>query len=144
MSMEMYCRQKHTQLAEVVFALRGNRLLPSSTPQTVDCPRIAVLDVYEVDAFKYYKEQEKLQEAQKLAQMEMELVQLQQQQQQQEMEKKREEEAREKALEQASGANDEDDVEEEEVEEEFLFIKLRGLDTQDEKLKVKKVSPRPI
>ncbi|KAF9380525.1 hypothetical protein CPC16_010286 [Podila verticillata] len=136
MSMELYCRQKHTQLAEVVFALRGNRLLPSSTPQTVDCPRIAVVDVYEADAFKYYKEQEKLQEAQRLAQMEMELAQLQRQQ---EIEKKREEEASAKALEQASGANDEgDDEEEEEVEEEFLFIKLRGLDTQDEKLKVKK------
>ncbi|KAF8935523.1 hypothetical protein BGZ52_009899 [Haplosporangium bisporale] len=136
MSMELYCRQKHTQLAEVVFALRGNRLLPSSTPQTVDCPRIAVVDVYEADAFKYYKEQEKLQEAQRLAQMEMELAQLQRRQ---EIEKKREEEASAKALEQASGANDEgDDEEEEEVEEEFLFIKLRGLDTQDEKLKVKK------
>ncbi|KAG0329598.1 hypothetical protein BG000_012027 [Podila horticola] len=133
-SMEMYCRQKHTQLAEVVFALRGNRLLPSSTPQTIDCPLIAVIDVFEADAFKYHKEQEKLHEAQRLAQMEMELA---QHQQQAEMEKQKEEEARKKA-EQAS-ANDEGEDEDDKVEEEeFLFIKLRGLDTQDEKLKVKK------
>lgn len=133
--MEMYCRQKHTQLAEVVFALRGNRLLPSSTPQTIDCPLIAVIDVFEAEAFKYHKEQEKLHEAQRLAQMEMELA---QHQQQAEMEKQKEEEARKKA-EQAS-ANDEGEDEDDKVEEEeFLFIKLRGLDTQDEKLKVKKV-----
>ncbi|KAG0037913.1 hypothetical protein BGZ82_001557 [Podila clonocystis] len=132
-SMELYCRQKHTQLAEVVFALRGNRLLPSSTPQTVDCPLIAVVDVYEADAFKYYKEQEKLYEAQRLAQMEMELA-----HQQEEMEKqKRDEEARKKA-EQASANNDDEDEEDKVEEEDFLFIKLRGLDTQDEKLKVKK------
>ncbi|KAG0354997.1 hypothetical protein BG005_006046, partial [Podila minutissima] len=138
-SMELYCRQKHTQLAEVVFALRGNRLLPSSTPQTVDCPPIAVLDVFEADAFKYYKAQEKLHDAQRLAQMEMELAQYQQQE---EMEKqKKEEEARKKA--ERDSADDEEEEEEEEEkdkveEEEFLFIKLRGLDTQDEKLKVKK------
>ncbi|KAG0074815.1 Protein esc2 [Podila epicladia] len=136
-SMELYCRQKHTQLAEVVFALRGNRLLPSSTPQTVDCPLIAVLDVYEVDAFKYYKEQEKLQDAQRLAQMEMELAQYQQQE---EIEKqKEEEEARKKAERDSANGEDEEEEEEDKVEEEeFLFIKLRGLDTQDEKLRVKK------
>ncbi|KAF9184763.1 hypothetical protein BGZ51_009312 [Haplosporangium sp. Z 767] len=127
--MQWYCELKRMEFKDTTFTFRGARLMPSTTPHHMDFPPIAVVDVYEAIAYKYIKEQENLERARKLAEVERqaeeqaeEQAQLEQQQEPQQDEQNNE-----------AGAEEEGEVE-------YLFIKLRGKDTLDEKIRVKKTT----
>lgn len=136
--MTFYCNQKGLNYSLTVFTYLGIRLMPSSTPAALDFPARVIIDAYSQDAYKYIKEQENLERSRKLAEMERQTAEAaaaaayEQQQQQQ------------------GGSDDGDGGEqhnhadvEDDVSEEYIFIKLRGKDTTDEKIRVKKVS-RPF
>ncbi|KAF9352942.1 Protein esc2 [Mortierella sp. AD094] len=125
MAMRLYCQQMSLDFSKVVFTYKKSRLIPSSTPRSLQFPAIAVVDVYETGAYKYMREIEtrKLEELDRQAQ---ELAELQD------------------TLSNPNGQEDEGGQEqkheEEEEEVEYLHIKLRGKDTADEKIRVKKTT----
>ncbi|KAF9395762.1 hypothetical protein BGX21_009782 [Mortierella sp. AD011] len=125
MVMRLYCDQMGLDFSKVVFTFKKSRLIPSSTPRSLQFPSIAVVDVYEAGAFKYMREIEtrRLEELDRQAQ---ELAELQDT-----LSNPNEAEDEEKQEQQQEGK-------EEEVE--YLHIKLRGKNTADEKIRVKKTT----
>ncbi|OAQ34746.1 hypothetical protein K457DRAFT_151907 [Linnemannia elongata AG-77] len=132
--MTFYCNQKGLNYASTVFTYQGIRLMPSSTPAALDFPARVIIDVYSQEAFKYIKEQENLERSRKLAEMERQAA-----------------EAAASAYElqrQQDGSggdggdqqNDADADAEGDTSEERIFIKLRGKDTADHKIQVKKTT----
>ncbi|KAG0351618.1 hypothetical protein BGZ54_003166, partial [Gamsiella multidivaricata] len=60
---------KVTVKANLVFTFRGSRLIPSSTPLSLDFPARSVIDIYEINTYKYIKQQETLARSKKLAEL---------------------------------------------------------------------------
>ena len=133
--MTFYCNQKGLNYASTVFTYLGIRLMPSSTPAALDFPARVIIDAYSQEAFKYIKEQENLERSRKLAEMERQAAEaaaaaayeLQRQQD-------------------GSGGEggDQDNDAEDDATEQRIFIKLRGKDTADHKIQVKKVTMAPF
>ncbi|KAG0282826.1 hypothetical protein BGZ96_012802 [Linnemannia gamsii] len=130
--MTFYCNQKGLNYSLTVFTYLGIRLMPSSTPAALDFPARVIIDAYSQDTYKYIKEQENLERSRKLADMERQAA----------------EAAAAAAYEQQQQGghsgnegeqHDHTDVEDD-VSEEYIFIKLRGKDTTDEKIRVKKTT----
>ncbi|KAK3815904.1 MAG: ubiquitin-2 like Rad60 SUMO-like-domain-containing protein, partial [Linnemannia elongata] len=132
--MTFYCNQKGVNYASTVFTYLGIRLMPSSTPAALDFPARVIIDAYSQEAFKYIKEQENLERSRKLAEMERQAA-----------------EAAAAAayeLQRQQGGNGGEGVEggdqhndaEGDASEERIFIKLRGKDTADHKIQVKKTT----
>ncbi|KAG0271234.1 hypothetical protein BGZ95_000965, partial [Linnemannia exigua] len=130
--MTFYCKQKEINYASTIFTYSGARLMPSSTPAALDFPAKAIIEAYDQDAYKYIKDQEVLERNRRLAEMERQAAEtaaaaaLQESQAQQ----------------QGSGTDagdgDQQDDGEGNGSAEYIFIKLRGKDTSDEKIRVKK------
>ncbi|KAI1318648.1 Protein esc2 [Mortierella claussenii] len=120
--MDFYCTQKRVPLSQLVFTFRRSRLMQSSTPQILMFPTFAVIEVYELSAYKYYKEQDlkKLEELDRKAHEELALLQ------------DSPSASTGAGAEGAAASQDEHEV------VEYLLIKLRGQDTADEKIRVKK------
>ncbi|KAF8938148.1 Protein esc2 [Haplosporangium gracile] len=126
--MTFYCNQKGINYSSTVFTYLGMRLMPSSTPAALDFPARVIIDAYNQDAYKYIKEQENLERSRKLAEMERQAAEaaaaaaheLQQQQ------------GGDEGGEQHNDAGD--------ASEDYIFIKLRGKDTADQKIRVKKTT----
>ncbi|KAF8955671.1 hypothetical protein BGZ46_002577 [Entomortierella lignicola] len=120
--MQVYCEATNLEFSKVIFTFKKSRLIPSSTPRSLQFPPIAVVDAYETGAYKYMKEIEtrRLEELDRQAR---ELAELDN------IPNGRGQEGKE---------DDKNDgvIGEEEVE--YLHIKLRGKDTADEKIRVKK------
>ncbi|KAG0198951.1 hypothetical protein BGX28_007694 [Mortierella sp. GBA30] len=120
--MHWYCQLKRVDFSDMVFTFRGARLMPSSTPESLEFPPQAVIDVFMSDAYQFMKDQEARERSMKLA----------------ELDRQAEELASLQAPEQEQQNETQDGGEGEEVEEVgYLFIKLRGQDTADEKIRVK-------
>ncbi|KAI7830584.1 ubiquitin-2 like Rad60 SUMO-like-domain-containing protein [Gamsiella multidivaricata] len=147
--MEWYCEYHRFHFQNLVFTFRGSRLIPSSTPLSLDFPARSVIDIYEINTYKYIKQQETLARSKKLAELDKyakdaELLQA--------MQDKQEARARSQGQGQGQdqdgvgnntkqGGHDEPvEVEDDEAEVEYLHIKLRGKDTTDEKIRVKKTT----
>ncbi|KAG0251576.1 hypothetical protein BG011_007514 [Mortierella polycephala] len=128
--MQWFCDLKRMEFKDTTFTFRGARLMPSTTPHHMDFPPMAVVDVYEAIAYKYVKEQENLERAKKLAEVERQAEEQAEEQAQLEQQQKSQQDER----------NNETGAEEEEGEVEYLFIKLRGKDTLDEKIRIKKTT----
>ncbi|KAF9927862.1 hypothetical protein FBU30_002825 [Linnemannia zychae] len=129
--MAFYCNQKGISYRDTVFTYLGTRLMPSSTPAALDFPPRVIIEAYDQNTYKYMKEQEHLERARKLAEMERLAAEAaaaaapesQYPSQQQAHE-----------LYEGGGGDDETSVE-------YVHIKLRGKDTSDEKIRVKKRYP---
>lgn len=129
--MTFYCNQKGLNYSLTVFTYLGIRLMPSSTPAALDFPARVIIDAYSQDAYKYIKEQETLERSRKLADMERQAA----------------EAAAAAAFEQQQQSGGGGDGGEQhgdadvgdDTSDEYIFIKLRGKDTADEKIRVKKV-----
>ncbi|KAF9117777.1 hypothetical protein BGW39_001803 [Mortierella sp. 14UC] len=127
--MTFYCKQKSINYASTIFTYNGVRLMPSSTPTALDFPTRAIIEAYDQEAYKYIKEQENLERTQRLAEMERQA-------------------AETAAASQGDGAHgvgdsrqqDGDNDAEDDGSAEYIFIKLRGKDTSDEKIRVKKTT----
>ncbi|KAF9110843.1 Protein esc2 [Mortierella sp. AM989] len=122
-AMSEYCAQMGYPLSDVVFTFKKSRLIASSTPRSLQFPAIAVVDVYTSGAYKSMREREahRLEELDRQAQ---ELADLQ--------------EAISNPHGQEEGHQQLLKHEGEEVE--YLHIKLRGKNTADEKIRVKKTT----
>ncbi|KAF9964720.1 hypothetical protein BGZ70_006053 [Mortierella alpina] len=118
--MEHYCHVKYLPFSEVVFTFRNARLMPSSTPESLEFPRFAVIDVYNVFAYKLVKNQEAQERSMKLAELERQEAEL----------------ARMQAPTDSSESN-EAQQDSEEADADYLYIKLRGKDTTDLRVRVK-------
>ncbi|CAO3563308.1 unnamed protein product [Mortierella alpina] len=118
--MEHYCHVKYLPFSEVVFTFRNARLMPSSTPESLEFPRLAVIDVYNVFAYKLVKKQEAQERSMKLAELERQEAEL----------------ARMQAPTDSSESN-EAQQDGEEADADYLYIKLRGKDTADLRVRVK-------
>ncbi|KAF9578875.1 hypothetical protein BGW38_005115, partial [Lunasporangiospora selenospora] len=148
--MQWYCEQKHLPFdqSQFVFTYRGSRLMPSSTPQSLEFPPTSVVDVYEASAYKYIKNKETLERNQRIEQLEKQAAEEATAAAEAEAKQKREQEKaiqKENRKEVGDEEEEEDGPEEEEEEEDtdgrgYLFIKLRGDRTADEKLRVKKTT----
>ncbi|KAF9108893.1 hypothetical protein BGX29_003823 [Mortierella sp. GBA35] len=135
--MTFYCKMKGVNLASTVFTYSGIRLMPSSTPAGLDFPSRVIIEAYEQNTYKYIKEQEVLERGRKLADVERQAAEAvaaaaaaQQQEQGQE------------GAPHGGGQNDggQQQQQEEDASVEYIFIKLRGKDTADEKIRVKKTT----
>ncbi|KAG0304961.1 hypothetical protein BGZ97_001284 [Linnemannia gamsii] len=130
--MTFYCNQKGLNYSLTVFTYLGIRLMPSSTPAALDFPARVIIDAYSQDAYKYIKEQETLERSRKLADMERQAA----------------EAAAAAAFEQQQQSGGGGDGGEQhgdadvgdDTSDEYIFIKLRGKDTADEKIRVKKTA----
>ncbi|KAF9571593.1 hypothetical protein EC968_000410 [Mortierella alpina] len=119
--MEHYCRIKYLHFSEVVFTFRNARLMPSSTPQSLNFPPIAVIDVFHAYAYKLVKDQEARERSMKLAELERQEAEL----------------ARMQAPTDSSKSSETQEGSEDAEAGQLLFIKLRGKDTTDLKIRVK-------
>ncbi|KAI8355726.1 ubiquitin-2 like Rad60 SUMO-like-domain-containing protein [Mortierella sp. GBAus27b] len=140
--MEWYCAMKKSR-STLVFTFLGSRLMASSTPHSLDFPSKVVLDIYEQSAYDYIKQQETLEQSRSLAAMERYAKDAahigamqtggqgrrQQQQQQQPSRNNDYDDGGDEDPKAGDGATQESDP--------YLFIKLRGQNTSDLKIKVK-------
>lgn len=109
--------------------------MPSSTPAALDFPARVIIDVYSQEAFKYIKEQENLERSRKLAEMERQAA---------EAAAAAYELQRQQDGSGVDGGDQQNDADAEgDTSEERIFIKLRGKDTADHKIQVKKVTMGP-
>ncbi|KAF9935108.1 hypothetical protein BGZ75_002160 [Mortierella antarctica] len=115
--MEHYCRLKYLPMSEVVFTFRNARLMPSSTPQSLNFPQYAVIEVYKNDTYKWLKDQRAM-KLEELERQEAELARMQ---------------APTDSSESSATQQDSEDAD----AGQFLYIKLRGKDTTDLKIRVK-------
>ncbi|KAG9069314.1 hypothetical protein KI688_010214 [Linnemannia hyalina] len=129
--MTFYCNQKGVNYASTVFTYLGMRLMPSSTPAALDFPARVIIDVYSQEAFKYIKEQENLERSRKLAEMERQAAEA--------AAAAAYELQRQKDDSGGESGNQHNDAEGD-TSEERIFIKLRGKDTADHKIQVKKTT----
>ncbi|KAF9277472.1 Protein esc2 [Mortierella alpina] len=118
--MEHYCRVKQIAFSDVVFLFRNARLMPSSTPESLEFPRFSVIDVCKKETYKFMKDQEARERSMKLA----------------ELEKQEAELARIQAPDNPSESN-ETEQDSQDADADYLYIKLRGKDTTDLKIRVK-------
>ncbi len=116
--MEHYCHAKYLPFSDTVFTFRNARLMPSSTPESLDFPRIAVIEVYKADAYKFIKDQKAQEQSMKVAELERQEAEL----------------ARMQAPSNESSQQDHEDA-----DADYVHIKLRGKDTSDLKMRVKPV-----
>ncbi|KAF9949095.1 hypothetical protein BGZ72_009058 [Mortierella alpina] len=119
--MQIYCHQKYLQFSEAVFTFRGARLMPSSTPQSLEFPRYTVIEVYKADTYKFVKDQEARERSMKLAELER---------QEEELARMQAPADKSKTSETPQDGTDAD-------AEPLLYIKLRGKNTADVKIRVK-------
>ncbi|KAF9907386.1 hypothetical protein EC991_010946 [Linnemannia zychae] len=127
--MTFYCRQKNINYANTVFTYSGVRLMPSSTPAALDFPTRAIIEAYDQEAHRYIKDQENLERSRRLAEMERQAA----------------ETAAASQDNSSHGAGDGGQQDsnhdgEDDGSAEYIFIKLRGKDTSDEKIRVKKTT----
>ncbi|KAF9433976.1 hypothetical protein BGZ76_008741 [Entomortierella beljakovae] len=120
LAMHTYCDRVNLDFTKVIFTFKKSRLIPSSTPRSLRFPRAAVVDVYGSGEFQHMREREK-QRLVDLDRQAEELAQLQ-----------------EFTSQHQNKQGDQEELEEGVVE--YLHIKLRGKDTADEKIRVKKTT----
>ncbi|KAF9150817.1 hypothetical protein BG015_007362, partial [Linnemannia schmuckeri] len=126
--MTFYCNQKGISYSSTVFTYLGIRLMPSSTPAALDFPARVIIDAYSQDAYKYIKEQENLERSRKLAEMERQAAEA------------AAAAAHELQHQQGGDGGGEQHNDAGDASEEHIFIKLRGKDTADQKIRVKKTT----
>ncbi|KAG0322821.1 RNA polymerase II mediator complex subunit [Dissophora globulifera] len=149
-TMEWYCQLKRIPFANMIFTYRQTRLIPSSTPRSLGFPSRTVVDVYDSVAYHHMKEQEggRLRElerqADEAAALEATIKRQHQLIQQRKVQQEQQEQQRQSGADgREQDREDSEQIEaagEEEEEVEYLYIKLRGKDTTDEKIRVKKTT----
>ncbi|KAG0373902.1 hypothetical protein BGX24_011105 [Mortierella sp. AD032] len=131
--MTFYCKQKEINYASTIFTYNGVRLMPSSTPAALDFPTQAIIEVYDQDAYKYIKDQEVLDRSRRLAEMERQAA-------ENAAAASQEHQAQQQGGDTGTSDGAQQDDGEDNGSAEYIFIKLRGKDTSDEKIRVKKTT----
>ncbi|KAK3846090.1 MAG: ubiquitin-2 like Rad60 SUMO-like-domain-containing protein [Linnemannia gamsii] len=134
--MTFYCKQKEINYASTIFTYSGVRLMPSSTPAALDFPTQAIIEVYDQDAYKYIKDQEVLDRSRRLAEMERQAA----VNAAAAAAASQEHQAQQQGGDTGTGDGAQQDDGEDNGSAEYIFIKLRGKDTSDEKIRVKKTT----
>ncbi|KAF9162712.1 hypothetical protein DFQ26_003285 [Actinomortierella ambigua] len=127
--MQFYAMHKMMRPSDLVFTYKNMRLLPSATPRSLSMPSVVVLDIYTEAGYNCMKQHADEERARWL------------------LERSQQEEKTPPPKTGASDGHDSnanigqttlDQQDEGDEESEFLFIKIRGKDTTDERMRVKK------
>ncbi|KAF9970031.1 hypothetical protein BGZ73_007392 [Actinomortierella ambigua] len=139
--MQFYAMHKMMRPSDLIFTYRNMRLLPSATPRSLSMPSVVVLDIYTEAGYKFMRQQADEERARWL---------LERSQQEDEASPSKngarnvsiasdDDNSVPNDAHPATVQQDEDGEDQENSEDsEFLFIKIRGKDTTDERMRVKK------